>query len=145
MIRCCTPADVSAVLAIEQESYSRPWTEQQFIDELKAEYSRVDLLSLHNELAGYICYWLAAGEMHILNVATAPTFRRQGVARRLLESVFAEAKLKGAEIACLEVRAGNTGAISLYRDFGFQDDGIRRAYYTDGEDALLMSCVIESP
>ena len=130
------------MLEIERAAYPRPWTEAQFLQELQAAYSRVDLLLSHNELAGYICYWLASGELHILNVVTAPHYHRKGGARRLLEHVFAEAKAIDAESACLEVRTGNAAAIALYRDFGFHDDGIRRTYYSDGEDALLMSCTL---
>jgi ribosomal-protein-alanine N-acetyltransferase len=145
-IRRCELTDLPAVLAIERASYPRPWSKLQFVQELQADYSRLDLLLFRNDLAGYICYWLTAGEMHILNVATALTFRRKGVARRLLEHVFCQAKAANAELACLEVRAGNSGAIALYRDFGFSDDCIRPAYYSDGEDALLMSCALkESP
>lgn len=143
LIQGCEPTDLPAVLAIECASYPRPWTELQFQQELDATYSRVDLLLSQGELAGYICYWLAAGEMHILNVATAPDFRRKGVARRLLEHVFTQARAINADSACLEVRAGNLAAIALYREFGFNDDCIRRGYYGDGEDALLMSCALD--
>lgn len=145
MIRCCGLADLPAVFAIETSSYPRPWSEQQFLQELQATYSRVDLLFVDNDLAGYICFWLAAGELHILNVATASGFRRKGVARKLLEHAFSQAKACNIDLAYLEVRTGNIGAISLYRDFGFNDDCIRRAYYSDGEDALLMSRVLQSP
>ncbi len=125
-------------------SYPRPWSELQFLQELQATYARIDLLWLENQLAGYLCYWLVAGELHVLNVATAPAFRRQGVARRLLEHVFVQAKATKTELAFLEVRRGNLGVIALYRDFGFHDDCIRRGYYSDGEDALLMSCALDS-
>lgn len=142
LIRQCKPSDLAGVQLIERESYPRPWTEQQFLHELQAPYSQLDLLLFETVIAGYICYWLTAAEMHILNVSTAPAFRRRGVARRLLEHAFVQAKETGAELACLEVRAGNHGAITLYRNFGFTDDCIRRRYYSDGEDALLMSCVL---
>ncbi len=144
-IRCCELTDLPAVLAIENSSYPRPWSEQQFLQELQAAYSRIDLLFLDSDLAGYLCYWLAAGEMNILNVATAPGYRRKGGARKLLEYAFSQAEAMNIELAYLEVRTGNVGAISLYRDFGFNDDCIRRAYYSDGEDALLMNCALKSP
>jgi len=107
---------------------------------LESSYSRVQLLFRGEQLAGYICFWVVAGEMQILNVATAPPFRRQGVARRLLEYAFNLAREGMADSAFLEVRLGNHGAIALYRAFGFVDAGVRPEYYSDGEDALLMSC-----
>lgn len=131
------------MLVIERDAYPRPWTEQQFLQELQAPYARIALLLVRDEIAGYICYWLAAGEMHVLNVATATAFRRRGVAHRLIEHAFAAAREDGAELAFLEVRVGNAAAISVYRNFGFNDDCIRRSYYSDGEDALLMSCKLQ--
>jgi ribosomal-protein-alanine N-acetyltransferase len=145
LIRPCEPADLTAVLKIENASYPRPWSEQQFLQELQAPYARVDLLLQRNDLAGYVCYWLAADELHILNIATGPDFRRLGIAHKLLEHVFQEAKALDVRSALLEVRSGNIAAISLYRKFGFVDDCIRPAYYSDGEDALLMSCPLGSP
>jgi ribosomal-protein-alanine N-acetyltransferase len=144
-IRCCELTDLPAVLAIENSSYPRPWSEQQFLQELQAAYSRIDLLFLDSDLAGYHCYWLAAGEMNILNVTMAPGYRRKGGARKLLKHAFSQAEAMNIESAYLEVRTGNDGAISLYRDFGFNDDCIRPAYYSDGEDALLMSCALKNP
>ncbi len=138
-IRFCGASDLAEVLQIERQAYPHPWTEKQFQQELDAAYSRVALLQSQGRTVGYICYWLAAGELHILNVATDPQCRRQGVARALLTFALDQAEKASAEIACLEVRVGNLGAIALYREFGFTDDCIRRGYYSDGEDALLMS------
>ena len=41
-------------------------------------------------------------------------------------------------MAVLEVRVSNAAAIGLYRSLGFESLGTRRAYYQDGEDALLF-------
>ena len=138
-IRVCNPADLPQILEIEAASYPRPWSEKQFLGELEAPYSTLLVLSEKDCIAGYICYWLAAGELHILNLATAPQGRRKGVACRLLEYALHQAREAEAEVACLEVRVGNVAAIELYRRFGFRDDCVRRRYYADGEDALLMS------
>jgi ribosomal-protein-alanine N-acetyltransferase len=79
-----------------------------------------------------------AGEVQIQNVATAPAFRRQGVAACLLSHVFEQARGSGFESAWLEVRIGNAPAIALYERFGFTVVGRRTNYYADGEDALVM-------
>ena len=133
-------SDLAAVLEIESACYPRPWSRQQFLDELAAPHAHLDLLRFDGTLSGYICYWLAAGELHILNVATAPAWRRRGVARHLLQHAMRLANQRQAERALLEVRRGNAAAIALYRAMGFGDDAVRRGYYADGEDALLMSC-----
>lgn len=138
IIRPLVEADLPQVLAVENACYPDPWSENQFRQELDQPHATVDLCWVGEELVGYHCYWLIAGEMQILNIATAPEFQRCGVARKLLDHALAVCCEVGLERAYLEVRVGNASAINLYRSFGFVEDGIRTRYYADGEDALLM-------
>lgn len=138
VIKSLREEDLAAVQRIEQLSYPHPWPGQQFLQELNNSVSSVDLLWVGGRLAGYICYWLIVGEMQILNVATAPEFRRQGVGDRLLQHAFDACAAQGLERAWLEVRTGNRAAIALYQKYGFVADAVRKGYYRDGEDALLM-------
>jgi ribosomal-protein-alanine N-acetyltransferase len=137
--------DLPEVLAIEQRSYPFPWSGDQFYQELQNPVARIDLLWCGDQLAGYLCSWLIVGELQILNVATAPEFRRQGIARMLLEHAFRTAAEKGLERAWLEVRVSNQAAIDLYEKQGFVADMHRTGYYRDGEDALLMVRDFSSP
>jgi [ribosomal protein S18]-alanine N-acetyltransferase len=137
-MRPATAADLAAILAVERSCYAQPWSEAQFRGEFANPHGRIDLLTLDGELAGFHCWWLLCGELHVLNLATAPRFRRRGVAARLLAAALDEAAGRGLERALLEVRAGNAAAIALYRRFGFRESGRRARYYPDGEDALLM-------
>lgn len=137
-IKPLTEADLPRVIAIEDACYPDPWSETHFRQELQQVHAQVDLCWAGSELAGYLCYWLIAGEMQILNVATAPSFQRRGVARRLMDHAFEVCRARGLDRAYLEVRVGNRPAIELYRGFGFVEDGTRKRYYSDGEDALLM-------
>jgi ribosomal-protein-alanine N-acetyltransferase len=137
-IRPMTAADLDPVLAVERLSHPHPWSRQLFIDELGNTLSRIDLLWIGGQLAGFHCYWFLSGEMHILNLATAPAFRRRGVARSLLRHALHRASLSGLERAFLEVRSHNEAAIALYRSVGFVPVGTRRGYYAGGEDALVM-------
>ena len=115
-----------------------PWSEEHFRAELANPCARIDLCWRGGELAGFICWWLVAGEVQIQNVATAPACRRQGVAAALLARVFAQCREAGFEAAWLEVRVGNRAAIALYERFGFTVVGRRPNYYADGEAALVM-------
>jgi ribosomal-protein-alanine N-acetyltransferase len=137
-IRPATSDDLPSILTVERRCYARPWSGNQFRSELEAAHARLDICLCDGQLAGYHCWWLLCGELHVLNLATAPDHRRRGVAAGLLAAAFDQARKAGLERALLEVRAGNAGAIALYRRFGFRVTGRRSRYYPDGEDALLM-------
>lgn len=145
-----TSGEIEEVLEVERQCHSHPWSADLFQRELDNPLSRIDLLRLGGWLAGYLCSWRIEDELHIHNVATAPGFRRRGCARELLRHVLARAAAGGAGRAFLEVRAGNEGAIGLYRSFGFVTVSRRSLYYADGEDALTMEyaftpCKKEAP
>ncbi|PWH12201.1 MAG: ribosomal-protein-alanine N-acetyltransferase [Anaerolineae bacterium] len=88
---------------------------------------------------GSLTLWDVAGEGEIANVAVHPQFWRQGVGRALLQTALHQAALLGLKRILLEVRASNQPAQHLYRSFGFIEDGRRPRYYSNGEDAILMS------
>ena len=134
--------DLPEVMEIERRSFPQPWTPGLFLHELKVPFSRTTLLRACNgtrATLGYICRWLVGDEVHVLNIAVHPEYRGQGLGRRLVESVIAEADQAGARLVTLEVRRENAEARGLYRKLGFVDAGVRRNYYGRGEDAIIMS------
>ena len=137
-IRPMTADDLVQVHALESASQQSPWTVQHFAEELDNPCARIDLCWRDGVLEGFLCAWLIAGELQIQNVATAPAFRRQGVAAALLAEVLGRNQALGMESAWLEVRVGNSPAINLYERFGFRTVARRPHYYADGEDALVM-------
>jgi len=76
--------------------------------------------------------------MHLANIAVAPPYQGQGVGSHLLSVILGEALVRQVRRAFLEVRPSNRKAIRLYEKFGFDKVGVRRRYYRDGEDALIM-------
>ncbi len=68
-------------------------------------------------------------EAEILTLGVAPAARRQGIARALLEDLFARAHALGASSVVLEVAADNSPALALYESTGFRTVGLRHAYY----------------
>ena len=134
-IRIAVEPDLDAILRIEKGCYPIPWSLQQFVQELENPVASLLVCEVKNEIVGYICYWIIVDEMQILNLATAPQYRRKGVAAQLLARAFSCEQLSSA---WLEVRAANRAAIALYQRYGFKQSGIRKAYYRDGEDAIVM-------
>ena len=132
--------DLPRILAIERQCHAYPWSEEIFLHEMATAHSRIWVCveEAGEEIAGFLCWWTVSGEVEIQNVATALRYRRRGVGRCLLAAILAAARAEGISRALLEVRVSNLSAINLYREFGFTDCCIRRCYYPDGEDALLM-------
>ena len=94
---------------------------------------------------GYAVLMLGAGEAHVLNIAIAQDWQRQGLGRRLLQHLIKVAREYRAEMMFLEVRPSNTNALRLYENIGFNEIATRRGYYPahDGhEDAILMGLAL---
>jgi ribosomal-protein-alanine acetyltransferase len=90
-------------------------------------------------IVGFLVGEQIVDELHILNVVVEPTLRRRGLGRALLRRSLEEASAAGLDVVHLEVRASNRAALSLYEGHGFQPVGVRPRYYSDGDDAVLMS------
>lgn len=133
-----TPAHLEACLALDQASLQGLWSRTQWQTEL-AEPRRPGVgLWRGDKLVAMASGWLVVDELHITLVAVAPKQRRQGLGCRVLQELLDHARLQGAGHATLEVAPGNTAALALYRGLGFQDAGLRRGYYRNGEDALIQ-------
>jgi len=139
-LRPFVASDLPAVMEIEEVSFPSPWKPEFFLTELNNSYARLVVAERAGRVVGYFCRWLVADEVHILDVAVHPDHRRRGVGKVLMREIFVEARRRGACSASLEVRVSNQPAIALYHTLGFSQVSIRRRYYENGEDALLMVC-----
>ncbi len=136
-----SPADIDAILAIEEASFTNPWTRAMYLAEL--ENPDVSYCFLAKDpggaVAGFCSFWRVLDELHINNLAVSPAHRRRGVASALLMHILREGAALGATRATLEVRRSNEQARALYERFGFTVAGVRRGYYTNPrEDALVL-------
>ncbi|HTP66769.1 MAG TPA: ribosomal protein S18-alanine N-acetyltransferase [Geobacteraceae bacterium] len=139
VVRPMTENDLEAILAIECDSFSRPWSRNNFLDELKSDHS-FPMVAVDHEgaIIGYIMPMLYLDEGHILDVAVRRDRRGKGIGRRLVERVLLFCRERGASFVALEVRVSNKAAIALYHQAGFVEKGRRRKYYENSEDAILM-------
>lgn len=144
IIRKAEPADAGSIAQIEQECITRPWSiiliEADLKDNPNASYFVAEEAG---ELVGFIGTHDIVGEINITNVAVRKAYRRIGAADGLMQAMFSEIQEKidsGKEIVgvTLEVRVSNDPAIKLYEKFGFKTEGVRKGYYSDGEDAIIM-------
>lgn len=141
-IRRLTLADLGSIERIERSAYPTPWSRSMFAGEL-AKPSAICIGAFDvdgtESLTGYLIVSRYVDAWHVMNLAIDESYRRRGIARRLLEELFATTKDDTMRGYTLEVRVSNTTAITLYEHVGFRITGVRRGYYTDNrEDAYVM-------
>lgn len=132
--------NVNDVLKLEQRCFSDPWTLKMFTAELDNDIS-VYIVARDEDtdcVTGYGGMWLMYDCADITNVAVDERYRREGLGSRILGLLENIAKEKGMCALTLEYRKSNTSAEALYKKLGFEQNGLRRNYYKNGEDAVLM-------
>jgi ribosomal-protein-alanine N-acetyltransferase len=143
-IRPPQAADLRSIERAERTCFSDPWPGHYFASELFAP-GRFQRLVV--EPAGALVAYLFAAwqylDLHVLKVATLSQYRRQGVAAQLMGLAERHALESGGDTVTLEVRTSNDAAIAMYDLLGYHRAGLRRAYYHDGEDALVMTKDLE--
>jgi ribosomal-protein-alanine N-acetyltransferase len=132
--------DLRSLVEVELLCFADPWPPQFFISEILAEgrFNRV-AVDEKGALAAYLfCAWQYL-DLHVLKVGTLPGLRRTGLGRRLMQLAEEHAVEMGGESLTLEVRPTNHAAIALYEALDYERMGTRPRYYSDGEDALVMT------
>ncbi len=132
--------DIAAIVEIEQEVFTAPWTAEAFRNELTNNmFAKYMVLEMDGDVAGYGGMWLIIDEAHVTNIALRSQYQGQGYGKALLRELMKTASYLGARRMTLEVRVSNERAQSLYRKMGFVPSGVRPNYYSDNmEDALIM-------
>lgn len=145
-IRRATLDDLDAIVTIESLSFSSPWPRSAFVGEIKARsWSNVFVAESDGRIVGFMVYWSVVGELHLLNLAIHPSWRRRGIGARMVASLVESAQNDAQREILLEARVSNHGARRLYESFGFKELTTRKGYYADnGEDAIVMGLTIET-
>ncbi len=142
------------VLETESHAYPKPWSASVFQSEIQQVKtgSRYYLTARRppevstgykaskGRIVGHAGLWFTHDEAHVTNVAVHPDARRSGVATALMIALADEAIRRECVAWTLEVRVSSEGAQGLYRDFGFVPAGVRKKYYENVEDAIVMWC-----
>ncbi|WP_248964994.1 ribosomal protein S18-alanine N-acetyltransferase [Sphaerisporangium perillae] len=140
-LRQMTEGDLPAVLAIERSTFPfDAWSEGMLRGEL-ADQPRTRhyvVAEAGGRIVGYAGLAAAGDQADVQTIAVSADQQRAGIGSAMLKALLTEAVRRGATAVFLEVRADNPPAQAMYERFGFERIGLRRDYYDDGTDAIMM-------
>lgn len=139
-----TVADLDEIMPIERQAFRDPWSRRMYLTDLTQNRLATYLVLRSNrpglpQILAYGGFWLLGDEAHIATIASHPAWRECGLGQWLLIGLLDAAIERNAKRSTLEVRAGNISAQRLYEKLGFEAAGLRKRYYRDGEDGLIMT------
>lgn len=138
-VRPMETADLEAVKELEQACFSEYWSENLLRQALESKFDTLFVCICQGKVAGYSVVRVLAGEGEIQRIAVFPEFRRQGIARKLMDAMTEFARREQVSAIALEVRESNVPARNLYESYGFKEEAVRKGYYHDPvEDAIIM-------
>ncbi|MEJ5327988.1 MAG: ribosomal protein S18-alanine N-acetyltransferase [Candidatus Bathyarchaeia archaeon] len=149
-MRKFAPNDLQSVMQINRLCLPENYTDFFFID-LYQRFPETFLVAEENgKIIGYIMCRIEVGlsnfglgglirKGHVVSIAVLPEGRRKGVAQALMTAAMEGMRYYKAKQCYLEVRVTNTAGISLYKKLGFEVSRIIEGYYSDGENAYLMT------
>lgn len=123
---------------IEREAFDQPWSVKMFIPEVEDANAHYIVGTRGDEVVCYGGFHKVLDEAHITNIAVKSSERGRGIGRLLLGQIIDDARRSGINYMTLEVKDSNLPAINLYQSYGFKVAGVRKKYYKNQYDALIM-------
>ncbi len=137
--------DILSIAALERECFAgESWDYQMFASSFSQPGFFGELCEEEGKdgeerhLVAYGCVQCAVDTADLLNIAVAPAFRGRGIGRTMVRRLIGGARRRGMKELFLEVRPSNAHARQLYESESFRAISVRKHYYPDGEDALVM-------
>lgn len=149
-LRKFAPDDLQSVIQINRVCLPENYTDFFFMD-LHQRFPETFIVAEENgKIAGYIMCRIEVGlsnygfgglirKGHVVSIAVLPQYRRKGVAQAVINRALEGMQYYKAKQCFLEVRVTNEAGVSLYKKLGFEVTRTINGYYSDGEDAYVMT------
>ena len=131
--------DIKNILISDFDDF---WKIDTFEEELKNNNSYYLVGKINNEIVGFAGIKIVLDEADIMNVVTRKTYRNQGISSIILEKLISYAKQNGIKKLTLEVNEQNISAIHLYKKFNFKEIALRKNYYNNTYNAIIMQLAL---
>lgn len=137
LVREMTLDDLDEVLLLDQSLFSHFYTKEDYLYELhNNQYAHLYVLLDESKIIGFMDYWVIYERSELARIGIDAKYQSQGLAVYLFNTVVSY--YKDVTSVSLEVRTSNRHAINLYNKLGFKQVAIRKNYYENKEDGILM-------
>ena len=144
-VRWMIRRDMAEVVAIEQEAFEFPWSEEEFTRCLRQRNCIGMVAEMADSVVAFMIYELHRSKLHVLNFAVVRSHRRLGIGSRMMDKLVGKLTPDRRGRIVLEVRETNLPAQLFFRSLGFRATSVLKDFYEDStEDAYLMQYVAES-
>lgn len=140
-MKICDLDSISSILYTEFDNF---WTYNIFKQELENPNSKYLVAKINNEIVGFAGFIKIIDEADISNIVVKKNFRNLKIGSNLLQKLIELASSLNLKLLNLEVKESNVPAIKLYTNFGFKTCGLRKKYYNNTENAILMQYELKS-
>ena len=128
------------IVIIENSAFKKPWTKKQIKHDIQSDTDSENWVYIIDHLViGYILGWIIHDEFHLNNIAVHAEYLRRNIGKRLIQHIISRVISRDIKVILLEVSANNISAQKCYKSLGFTRRGIRKDYYSKGNDAILYN------
>ena len=136
-------SQLDEIVSIENSSFEKPWTRNQIKGDIQANISSENwVYTLDGKVVGYIFGRISQNEFHLHNIAVHPDYLRKKIGKKLIKHIILIVADQKVNVILLEVSVNNFSARKCYQSLGFVQTGIRKDYYSKGDDAILYNLEI---
>lgn len=137
-INVMTSEDIVSIEPNFSDNFDKFWSIDVLKHDFKDNHSRYVVAKINNEIVGFAGIKIILDEADIMNIAVKINKRKSGIGSVLLEKLLEIAKLSNCTSITLEVNENNLPAIYLYEKYHFERIGLRKKYYNNTDNAILM-------
>ena len=133
-------SDLEEIKDVLLSDFDDFWNVNTFKEELLNPNSKYIVAKTNNKIVGFAGIWKSVDDVHITNIVTSKSFRNQRIGSIMLSNLIEIAKNENNITSItLEVNSNNIPAQKLYQKFGFKVVGLRKRYYNNIDDAVIMT------
>lgn len=138
MIRKLELKDIEKIVKLEEDIFGESLGYEMLSEEIDNPLIWFRVIEVNNDVIGYIGGYFFMEDGEILNFLIEEEYQHLGYGTQLFNSIMDEASLIGIKRVTLEVRRSNKKGLNFYKKHNFKEISVRKHYYKNGEDAIVM-------